>query len=719
MKLNMGLGKIGMLAAGLLVLAACSSKPEVAKPKVGTDVVEGLLPGGDVKTLDNTDVDTDLVTSGLQVNIDFGNICKSSTSTARIATIYARTSGRGGGTPHVGPNIWQNSAVLTVTSAITGTGASSFNANTNVGTINLPATWQNLGNNNLSNPVASSITFTAGTTTGLVTATITYTASGNRSTSGTLNIQQTINVNATVVNCNNAPTINIQSQTVEGNTIGGWNFASFSLIGTASDTEDAPASPSVVCTPAVGSVLPVGANSVSCTATDSGGLTATASGTITVTDTTPPVISGTPGNQTVEATGPGGAVATYANPTASDIVDGVRPVSCAPASGSTFALGSTTVTCSSSDTHGNSSSSSFTVTVQDTTPPVLSLPANITAEATGPSGATVSFSATATDIVDGSITPTCAPASGSTFAIATTTVNCSATDAAGNTASGSFTVKVQDTTPPVISGTPANQILEATGPSGAVATWASPTASDIVDGNVAVNCSPASGSTFPIATTTVTCTATDAHSNSSSTSFTVKVQDTTPPAITWVGSITNGASYYFGSVPAAPTCTATDLVSGSVPCSVSGYSTAIGSHTLTATATDGAGNTATQTRSYTVLAWTLNGFYQPVDMGGVYNTVKGGSTVPFKFEVFAGSTELTSTSVIKSFTTTPTACPSGPSVNEDEIEIITTGGTSLRYDTVAGQFIQNWQTPKSPGACYKVTMTTQDGSSLVAFFKLK
>ena len=45
--------------------------------------------------------------------------------------------------------------------------------------------------------------------------------------------------------------------------------------------------------------------------------------------------------------------------------------------------------------------------------------------------------------------------------------------------------------------------------------------------------------------------------------------------------------------------------------------------------------------------------------------------------------------------------------------------TSLRYDTTAGQFVYNWQTPKQPGKCYSVTMTTQDGSSLLAFFRLK
>ncbi|HEV8637383.1 MAG TPA: fibronectin type III domain-containing protein, partial [Chloroflexota bacterium] len=49
----------------------------------------------------------------------------------------------------------------------------------------------------------------------------------------------------------------------------------------------------------------------------------------------------------------------------------------------------------------------------DRTPPVLTLPANITATATGPTGAVVTYTATANDAVSGPVTPTCTPASGS------------------------------------------------------------------------------------------------------------------------------------------------------------------------------------------------------------------------------------------------------------------------------------------------------------------
>ena len=138
---------------------------------------------------------------------------------------------------------------------------------------------------------------------------------------------------------------------------------------------------------------------------------------------------------------------------------------------------------------------------------------------------------------------------------------------------------------------------------------------------------------------------------------------------------------------------------------------------MTATAHDVAGNSSSETRTYTVLAWTLNGFYQPVDMNNVFNAVKSGSTVPLKFEIFAGQTELTATAAVASLASVQIACDA--SALQDEVEMVATGGTSLRYDSTGGQFIYNWKTPNTAGKCYRVTMTTQDDSRLVAFFKLK
>ena len=127
------------------------------------------------------------------------------------------------------------------------------------------------------------------------------------------------------------------------------------------------------------------------------------------------------------------------------------------------------------------------------------------------------------------------------------------------------------------------------------------------------------------------------------------------------------------------------------------------------------------TATFSIQAWTLKGFYQPVDMSTIstliYNTVKNGSTVPLKFEIFAGSTELTNTSSVKSLTNAQTSCDANALT--DDIETTATGGTVLRYDTTDGQFIYNWKTPNTAGKCYRVTMTTLDGSSLAAYFKLK
>lgn len=102
-------------------------------------------------------------------------------------------------------------------------------------------------------------------------------------------------------------------------------------------------------------------------------------------------------------------------------------------------------------------------TVVDCDPPVLTLPADMTVEATGAGGATVTYTASASDAVDGPITPSCSPASGSLFALGSTVVTCSATDAAGNTATGTFSVTVVDTTaPPVSSSSPAPTPPDAT-----------------------------------------------------------------------------------------------------------------------------------------------------------------------------------------------------------------------------------------------------------------
>jgi hypothetical protein len=153
----------------------------------------------------------------------------------------------------------------------------------------------------------------------------------------------------------------------------------------------------------------------------------------------PPTIS-VPGNLTAEATGPAGAVVAYA--VSATNVDGAVPVTCTPAAGSTFALGQTTVSCSATDKAGQTSRASFGVLVRDTTAPALTVPSDISVKTALKSGATVSYTATATDLVDSAPKVTCNPASGSLFLVQTTTVTCTATDASGNSSSKTFHVTV-------------------------------------------------------------------------------------------------------------------------------------------------------------------------------------------------------------------------------------------------------------------------------------
>jgi hypothetical protein len=238
----------------------------------------------------------------------------------------------------------------------------------------------------------------------------------------------------------------------------------------------------------------VGAHMFTVTATDVAGNTrsSTVGYTVVGAPNTPPTLS-LPSDQTVEATGPGGAPVDYAA-SASDAEDGLLPSGCTAASGSTFALGATRVSCSVTDSGGLTASGTFNVTVVDTTPPKLrNLPSDITAEATGPNGARVSWGPLAAeDLVDGSRGVYCSLDSVTTFfPLGTMTVSCSATDAHGNTATGPFNVTVVDTTPPTLH-LPSDITTPATGPNGATVTYTA-TATDLVNSVQQVDCTPRIG----------------------------------------------------------------------------------------------------------------------------------------------------------------------------------------------------------------------------------
>jgi Concanavalin A-like lectin/glucanases superfamily/HYR domain len=176
----------------------------------------------------------------------------------------------------------------------------------------------------------------------------------------------------------------------------------------------------------------------------------------------------------------------------------------------------------------------FNAGSQGKCPCTITCPANIT-KSNDPNqcGAVVTYPAPTFSSGCGNVL--CSPASGLFFPVGTTTVTCSTTAGPNCT----FTVKVNDTQPPVIT-CPANQTAvtnQSACPSPAcqVVNFPAPTASDNCPGVVVV-CNPAAGSCFPVGATTVTCTATDTSGNTATCSFTVTtfdvaLQDDSNPSI--------------------------------------------------------------------------------------------------------------------------------------------------------------------------------------------
>jgi hypothetical protein len=288
---------------------------------------------------------------------------------------------------------------------------------------------------------------------------------------------------------------------------------------TASDVCSGDLTTRIVTSGAVNAAV-VGTYALSYSAVDNSGLGASDARTVSVEDTLAPTLSINGGSVVLECN-----VDTYvdAGATASDVCAGnlssaIRTTN--PVDRSVVA--SYLVTYAVTDPALHTTSGSRGVTVRDTLAPTLTLPADLTLEATSPAGATATFTSSASDICSGALTPSCARTSGETFALGTTTVPCSATDAQANRTSGSFAVRVVDTTPPVVTA-PASATAIATSAAGSVVTYPGATASDIVDLNASASCLPASGSLFPLGATTVTCSSTDFSGNTGTATFTVTV----------------------------------------------------------------------------------------------------------------------------------------------------------------------------------------------------
>jgi hypothetical protein len=288
-----------------------------------------------------------------------------------------------------------------------------------------------------------------------------------------------------------------------------------SVTGTRSDHEplDAP--------------YPVGTTTITWVATDQSDNTATCSQTVIINDTESPTVVAPADSSASADANCQAAVPDYI--TGSTVTDNCTPtVTQSPAAGTLVGTGTTTVTVTATDAAGHSASDTVVFTVNDTTAPTITAPADVTAY-TGPGAtscdAVVTLGSPTTSDNCAGVTVTRSP-SGNTFGLGDTNVVWTATDAAGNTATATQKVTVIDNTPPVVTP-PANIVVTLPANSSATSmavSYPNPaTATDNCAGAITISYSPTSGSTFSVGTTTVTVSATDAHNNTGTATFTVTV----------------------------------------------------------------------------------------------------------------------------------------------------------------------------------------------------
>jgi len=362
-----------------------------------------------------------------------------------------------------------------------------------------------------------SVTYSDATAGNTITRTWTATdACGNSS-----NCVQTITIDDTtppVITCPANVTVECDESTDPSNT------------GSATATDNCDSSPTVTYTDSEtpGSCPQEKTITRTWTATDADDNSASCQQTITVVDDTAPVIT-CPTDITIEC-GQSTDPANTGTATAVDNCDTGPSVTYSDATaGNTI-----TRTWTATDACGNSDNCVQTITIDDTTPPVITCPANVTIECDESTDPANTGTATATDNCDSSptVTYTDSETAGNCPQEKTITRTWTATDADDNSASCQQTITVVDDTAPVIS-CPADITIEcdeSTDP----ANTGTATATD--------NCDPSPSVTYSDATAgntiTRTWTATDACGNSSNCVQTITIDDTTPPVVTCPGNVT-------------------------------------------------------------------------------------------------------------------------------------------------------------------------------------
>jgi len=374
-----------------------------------------------------------------------------------------------------------------------------------------------------------------------------------------------------------------------------------------------------------GGNFPLGTTIEEYQVTDLAGNTSSCSFSITVNDGAPPEIICPADIVTLVDPGTCEAVVSFSDATATDNCPGSVSISqtVGDPSGSTFPIGTSTIEFTATDVAGNSSTCTFSITVEENIPPEITCPSDITVSSDpGVCEAIVSYTPpTGTDNCPGASTNLISGiGAGGTFPVGTTTETYTVTDLSGNTASCSFDVIVEDTELPVIT-CPADIIVSASpGLCDVVVSFPDATATDNCPGvSVTQTDGLPTGSSFPVGTTAIEFTAEDAAGNIQTCTFNITVEDDEPPTITCpadvVFDIPGGNC---SSVVTYPDPVVTDNCPGSTFSVLSGPTSgdilAAGNYSVELEAIDAAGNTSTCSFNISVTETSVPDFNCPIDL---------------------------------------------------------------------------------------------------------
>src|SRR5207249_1210256 len=211
--------------------------------------------------------------------------------------------------------------------------------------------------------------------------------------------------------------------------------------------------------PAAGTLVGLGAHSITVTATDAAGNTANCTTSFTVTDNAPPTVTCPAAtNANADVNCQAAVPNILSGVTVSDNCSsaGTITLSQSPAAGTLVGLGAHSITVTATDAAGNTSNCTTSFTVTDNTPPTVSCPAatsanaDVNCQAALPnilSGVTVSDNCRGTN----AITLGQSPAAGTLVGLGAHTITVTATDEAGNSATCTTTFTVTDATVPTVS----------------------------------------------------------------------------------------------------------------------------------------------------------------------------------------------------------------------------------------------------------------------------